>query len=167
MTTLHLGVTDLPYTAETDTSSQKVKKPRRGKANRPIKTRTPSSSSTTTGQVAQFLENKYHVMEIFYELNADQISKNLEESLAGVMENVLMGAPMPDDVFASATSKVEDSFKKFLSQKEMEKLGYRGVPTKAALMGVSHRFKKKRGAPRPSFIDTGLYQSSFRSWIEK
>lgn len=106
-------------------------------------------------------------MEIFYELNADQISKNLEESLAGVMENVLMGAPMPDDVFASATSKVEDSFKKFLSQKEMEKLGYRGVPTKAALMGVSHRFKKKRGAPRPSFIDTGLYQSSFRSWIEK
>jgi hypothetical protein len=51
--------------------------------------------------------------------------------------------------------------------KEMDRLGYPGVPTKASLDGVSHRFKNKRGAPgRPSFSDTGLYEDSFVAWID-
>ena len=56
--------------------------------------------------------------------------------------------------------------KQFISSGEMEKLGYPGVPTKAALMGVNHRLKKKRGPRRVSFIDTGQYQANLTNWVE-
>jgi len=48
----------------------------------------------------------------------------------------------------------------------METLGYPGVPTRAALMGVNSRLKKRRGKRRPSFRDTGLYQASFMAWVD-
>jgi hypothetical protein len=66
-------------------------------------------------------------------------------------------------------AEIEERFKDFLSLQEMDKLGVPGVPTEAAKKGKSSRFKRRRskgGAPRPSFIDTGLYQSSFKAWVD-
>jgi hypothetical protein len=40
----------------------------------------------------------------------------------------------------------------------------------AATAGVNHRKKKpyaKANPARPAFVDTGLYQSAFRAWVEK
>ena len=163
---LHLGVYDIPYV---DDSKPKPKKARKGKHRiGPHPAHAAKYKGITTGEVAQILEDKYHVMEVFYHQHEQDVASDLEKSLSGTLESLLLGAPSTIDPFGTATSEIEDRFKQFLSTKEMETLGYPGVPTLAALEGVSHRFKHayaKRPA-RPSFIDTGLYQASFKSWID-
>ncbi len=39
------------------------------------------------------------------------------------------------------------------------------IPTLRAMMGISKRFKDKKGPPRPSFIDTGTYQATMRALV--
>src|ERR1700743_475626 len=127
--TLHLGVTELPYNY--------------------------GDKSMTTGDVAEILEAKYEVMQQFYDHHQQQIADDLAEGMVGVLESTLMGAPPTLDPYGSGTSKGEQSFRDFLDRKEIETYGIPGVPTQAALKGVSHRFKRpyKKRPPRPSFID--------------
>lgn len=148
MATLHLGVMDVPYN---------------------------SSEGVSTGDVAEFLENKYHLMEVFFEENKDKIARALEDAMAGALENLLAGAPVVSNPMASAEQDIKAMFDDFLSLREVERTGIPGVPTKAALEGVSHRFKGKKnkgkgggnpGERRSSFVDTGLYVASFRVWLE-
>ena len=141
MPTLHLGVIDQPY----------------------------QTGRESTGDVAEILEAKYEVMGHFVKKHEQDIANDLENSLEGALENVLLGGPPSSDPFAAATSAIDNRFKKFLSLKEMDALGVPGVPTQASLAGYSKRFKqkqKKGRGPRPSFIDTGLYQASFKSWVD-
>lgn len=158
MPTLHLGVIDLPYTA----SPPKRRKRR-------------SASTVTTGDVAGWLENKYHVMEIFYEQHADDIvGKELINSLQGYVQSLMQGAPLTIDPFGTATSKIEDGLKQFIISGEMDSLGYPGVPTKAAQDRSAGRrrgarFKSARatatGQKAVSFYDSGLYEGSIKSWV--
>jgi hypothetical protein len=163
MTTLHLGVIDIPYAEPPPAPKRAPKKPRRGR-----KARSRKYSNITTGDVAEILEAKYHVMEHFFELHENEVLSVLEESLEGSLESLLMGAPASINPFGTGTAKIEDAFKKMLDTKELDGLGYPGIPTQAALMGVSHRFKQpyRRRPPRPSFIDTGEYQASFKAWVD-
>lgn len=150
---LHLGVTDIPY----------AQAPRALRAKR-------VSGTQTTGDVAQWIENKYGLMQAFYDANADFVSDRVADSVAGAVESMMMGAPFSIDPFGSATSKIEERFKDFLTNREAEALGISGVPTMAALRGVNHRLKRPydRSNPRrPSFIDTALYQASFKAWVER
>ncbi|MEJ0017531.1 MAG: hypothetical protein WDN25_13390 [Acetobacteraceae bacterium] len=170
MATLHLGTIDVPYSASSysgPTSPKRViGQARRGKANTP---HNAAPNTTTTGDVAEILEAKYHVMEVFYEdVGADAVAKAIEHSVADAIESLAMGAPADIDPHAGAMSEIETAFKLFLSQKEIEAVGIPGVPTKAALLGVSHRFAHPHAkrAPRPSFIDTGLYQANFKAWVD-
>lgn len=140
MPVLHLGVVDVPYAA---------------------------AKGKTTGDIAEILEAKYHVMEVFAEeLGGDAIASALEHSVRNAVENVMMGSNSAGlNLTAEGEQEIEAAFRLFLSQQEMDGL-QPGVPTKAALAGVSHRFAHpyaKRGA-RPSFIDTGLYESSMKVW---
>ena len=156
--TLNLGVADIPYTYVT-----------------------AGAPPVTTGDVAGWLENKYHVMEIFAEeVGSEAIARAFERSAGLALEAVLSGAPVGSVTpYASAETEIEEAFRQFLSLGIMEGLGYPGVPTQAALDGVSHRFKSKlnrvsrkqraagvtKGVRRPSFIDTGAYEQSFRAWV--
>ena len=137
---LHLGVAVLPYA---------------------------SPGRQTTGDVAGWLESKYGVMGKFYERHEQDVANDLAESVKNAAEAMMMGAPATLDPFGAATSQIETRFKQFLSNKEMDALGVPGVPTAASLKGVSHRFKRPyvRRGPRPSFVDTGTYQSSFKAWL--
>lgn len=142
---LHLGVVDLPY---------------------------DSPDGMTTGEVAEILEAHYGIIETFYERHSADIVKLLEESIAGALETRLMGGPTSGNLLAGAESGIEELFRKFLSDREIEQPA-RGVrpytiPTMAAVLGFSARFKGKinKAGRRPSFIDTGLYQSSFRAWMD-
>ena len=161
MTTLHLGVMDVPYAYDQTAAESKrnAKRPRKP----------GPRASTTTGEVAEILEAKYHVMETFYALHQDEIADTLMHTLVASFESLQLGSPgAAAQPFEEAVSYIEQEFKDFLSSGQMEKLGIPGVPTKAALAGVSHRFKHpyaQRG-PRPSFIDSGLYQSSFKFWVD-
>lgn len=157
MTTLHLGVADIPYSAQQAPASKKGKARKVGPGH---------NRGTTTGDVAEILEDRYHVMEHFVQMHEADIVAALENSIGDAFENLLMGAPAQNDVFGAATSAIEAKFKHFLSAKELDALGYPGIPTAASLMGVNNRLKIKRGVPRPSFIDTGLYQANFKAWVD-
>jgi hypothetical protein len=152
---LHFGVTEMPYSHSENQG--KVKKGRtKGQAR-----------LSTTGDVAEKLEEKYGIFALFWEHNADKIVDLLGEGLAGSFESLLMGAPPPSNVFQSGNAEVDRLFREWLSSGAIEKLGVPGIPTKAALARRSSRFKSKRGpSQRPSFIDTGLYESSERSWAD-
>ncbi|HUZ33890.1 MAG TPA: hypothetical protein VMV19_17550 [Xanthobacteraceae bacterium] len=148
---LHLGVIDLPYVDDSGTAKKR-------KAKVVIE---------TTGDVAEILEKKYGVMQHFFDAHGDEIASALEESLAGSLETLLMGGPSSIDLYASAAAKIEERFHRFLESKEMDAMGVPGVPTLASLLGISHRFKRKRGPPRPSFIDTGAYSANFKIWLDE
>lgn len=135
MITLHLGVIDIPYEGE----------------------------GTTTGDVAERLEEKYRIMQTFFDRYGNEIADLMSNDLAANLENLMAGAPPSRDPLAESMSRVHDLFVAFLDNEEMN--GMPGVPTQRALLGISKRFKNKRGDPRPSFIDTGTYQAAMRSWV--
>lgn len=154
---LHLGVVDVPYVARETAAQRRAR----------VKKAAPKpAGAVSTGDVAEFLENKYHVMEVFFELHGDDIANDMAQSVAHAAEAIFNGAPVSLDPLGEATSEIDRRFRDFLSNREMDSLGYPGVPTKAAIKGVNHRLKARRGVERPSFIDTGLYQASFKSWVD-
>jgi len=128
------------------------------------------SGGETTHDVAMRLEEKYHVMEVFYEdVGADLIAKALENSAADALESLLMGNTSPGfSLTAAAEAEIQSAFDAFITQQEMDGV-VGGVPTAAALAGVNHRLKHPyaKGNPeRPSFVDTGTYLGNFRAWVE-
>ncbi len=176
MTTLHLGIIDVPYSqASYRKVSAKSKRFRKGRALRgdegtnlyDVPTNIP-----TTGDVATWLENKYHIMEVFAEdVGLDAIDDALAHSVAGAIQNLVAGIP-PEKLrpTAEAMGELESAFRHFLSQEEMAGLGVPGVPTKAALKGVNRRLLHPfaKGNPRrPSFLDTGLYSANAKFWIDE
>lgn len=164
MPVLHFGVVDFPY-ADPPAPIRKVL-PKNVRKNLPPR---GSNSGKTTGEVAEILEDKYHIMQLFAEESGTEaINAAIEHSIAGALENIMLGGPTGAlNITADAESEIEDAFKLFLSLQLLDGIEP-GVPTQAALNGVSHRFKHpyaKRG-PRPSFIDTGTYQASFKVWCD-
>lgn len=148
-----LGVIDQPYTDTADKVRIDNSRPR-------------ISKSVTTGDVAEMLEAEYSVMGHFVDLHMPEIAKSVENSLAGQLESLMMGAPVSNDAFGTAMGEIETLFKfTYLDKEEIAQTGQAGVPTQAALNGVSSRFKSGKKGRRPSFIDTGLYQASFKAWI--
>lgn len=162
MPRLHLGVIDIAY-SDPD-----------------------ASGARTTGDVAEILESKYHVMQLFADSHADELADLVADAIAGQLESARSG--MIPRIPEIDVQKLDAAFRDFLDSNEIQRL----LPVRiaAADEGVSHRFKnaknrtigasdvvkrgggqglslvaKKPRGPRPAFIDTGLYQASFRSWI--
>lgn len=135
MITFHLGVIDVPYEDE----------------------------NTTTGDVAEYLEEKYQIMQTFFDRYSNDIADLMANDMAASLENMMAGAPPAKDPLAESMSLIHDLFVAFLDNTEMN--GLPGVPTRRALDGISRRFKNKKGPPRPSFIDTGTYQAAMRAWV--
>lgn len=65
MITFHLGVIDIPYGDE----------------------------STTTSDVAVYLEEKYQIMQTFFDRYGNDIAELMSKDLAANLENMLAGAP--------------------------------------------------------------------------
>ncbi len=150
---LHLGVIEAPYTNEKE--------------------------GVSTGDVAEFLEAKYDVMQHFADLHLDEIGVSLEASVCESIKALLQGAPVTSNPYNQMTEDVRQMFNTYLDNEEIDEIGVAGVPTQAALNGVRTALKKKkeikniktyrsktRGTRRPSFIDTGLYRNTFRAWVE-
>ena len=164
--TLHLGMIDVPYANETQ--KEKIPQAKKGKANKPLKPKT-ASGTQTTGDVAEILEAKYGVMDTFVFARLPDIAKELESSIAGALETLMMGGSPDPNPFKSAESAVTTMFKQYLAPGAIEHMGIQGVPTQAALKGVNHRLKHpyaKSNPRRESFIDTGGYSAHFVAWID-
>ncbi|EAA8522449.1 hypothetical protein VV40_004351 [Salmonella enterica subsp. enterica serovar Pomona] len=129
MITFHLGVIDVPYEDE----------------------------NTTTGDVAEYLEEKYQIMQTFFDRYSNDIADLMTNDMAASLENMMAGAPPARDPLAESMSRIHDLFVAFLDNAEMN-----GLP---GVKGISRRFKNKKGPPRPPFIDTGTYQAAMRAWV--
>ncbi len=125
---------------------------------------TDKEGIATTGQVAEYLENDYGVMRVFAESYGGFIGDQLGESIAGAIESISHGKPGEFDVFGPMT-RIEEKFRVFLDRGEWQQIS--GQRIAAAEAGVSHRRKRvyKKRKSRRAFIDTGLYQASFRAWL--
>lgn len=155
MTTLHLGVIDVPY-ANYPTKSG-------GRKNKKVQ-----SGTQTTGDVAEWLENKYHVMRVFYELHKSDIDQVLSDVLRRSFSEALATGRTPKFDMREAMDVLEKMFRRFIDSREMERIGYHGVPTRAAIEGINHRMKDPyTGQRRPSFKDTGLYEQAFKAWMTR
>lgn len=118
----------------------------------------------TTYEVAEDLQERYKLFTHFWELHQKQIVPEVGEALAyALINHIQYGAPMPGGELLGETMK---AFNVFLEGEEMAGLSVDGVPTLAALEGKNSRLKIERGERRPSFIDGGLFKSSFVAWID-
>ena len=161
---LRLGVLDVPYqgvAGKTKTAAADI-------ARHVASNGTSAPSGVTTGDVAGYLEDEYHVMENFFELHADDILGSLEEAIGDHLQDVHSGSSPSVEPFLAGTETIKTMFNKFIDSREMDSIGYPGVPTMAAKNGVNHRFKHpyaKSNPERPSFRDAGLYEASFRAEV--
>jgi hypothetical protein len=162
MPTMHLGVTDIPYSW----GQRKAGGISAAKALQAAKRGGGTGTGVTTGDVAGYLEARYGVMVAYLQMKERDINATIENSVLGALESSAMGKRVGvGQALDSATQVMQEQFKDMLSLRELDGK-IRGVPTLAAMRGVSHRFKRPyvRRPERPSFIDTGLYQASFRVW---
>ncbi|WP_321943139.1 hypothetical protein [Paraburkholderia tropica] len=167
---LVLGVIDVPYT-DADAPPRKIPQAKSGKANHPLAKSADLDAPATTGGVAELLEHNYSVMGAFAKAHAQDIERAIIKSLEGQIVNLSLGAPVLDSgaAFAEACESIAQDFRDFLDKSEIEQMGIPGVPTQAAKDGVNHRLKNpysKDNPRRPSFVDTGLYQTTMRAWTE-
>jgi hypothetical protein len=159
---LQLGFENIPYSGV-----RAALPPSMGKrlARRPSPAQLAYGQGKTTGEVATDLEKKYGIVEKFYTLEENFIVDAFENSYLNAMELGMLSGSWGVTWDPSIT--LEPKFKRSLSSKRFDGL-IPGVPTLAAQRGVSHL----RQAPfasrssRPSFIDTSLYQRSFKAWTE-
>lgn len=150
---LHLGVLDQPY-ATAGKRSTKV---------------------MTTFAVAQILERHYGLFSLFWQARGADVAEDMGEALKGSFEAMLMGQAVHP--YGAAMSRIEHRFRQFISNREIERMQFAPrtriadralltIPTKAALLGVSHRHGKvSRGPRRASFRDSGMLETSFRAWV--
>jgi hypothetical protein len=135
----------------------------------------PYDSRKDTFDVATILEDRYGIMQKFYELNSQQINDDMAEALSKSLEDFANGFPVIplDRVMAQTLGEKSEKFRDFLDTGEVERVGIPGTPTKRSLQRISLRFKNKktkkgkRSVPRSSFLDTLLYRNSFRMWIDE
>lgn len=169
MTTINFGVLDVPYTNE-DEAAKTPKQLRRDRRNNILTSLGLKEFHGTTGDIAEILEDKYHVMEIFIEeVGLGKILQAMEHSAQNALEDLFAGRP-PGEISLTleAEEEIIEAFRAFIDQREMDGI-QPGVPTDASLKGVNHRLKHpyaKDNPVRPSFKDTGLYMDSARAWTE-
>jgi hypothetical protein len=134
----------------------------------------------TTGDVAGYLEDEYHVMRSFLETYEDKIGEFLADAMVGEIESLAQGKPVTifgkdvdthlgDRVIAgqSVNGKIEEAFRDYLDAREWQQLS--GQKIEAADAGVNTRKKRPTASTnkaRAAFVATGLYSASFRAWTE-
>jgi hypothetical protein len=169
MPVLHLGIIDTPYTSDTSPALTRAQI-RRNRRNAVRAAFGEQEFHGTTGDVAEILEAKYHVYEHFWESHGQEAADAITEAFRDFLNDRLSGSGANAPNYLSAESTIQTAFNKFIDSKEMDGLGYPGIPTGASLKGVNHRLLHPfaKGNPvRPSFKDTGLYEQSFRAWFEE
>lgn len=121
-------------------------------------------TSKTTFEVAEALEDRYQLFSHFFDSHRSAIIREVGETVAyALINHIQHGAPFSSGELLGETMQ---EFNIFLENEEMAGLSVDGVPTQAALEGVNSRLKIERGERRPSFIDGGLFKSSFIAWID-
>jgi hypothetical protein len=169
---LQLGFESHPYSARYSASSPLTASVKSRGGRRMSLAQQMYGQGKNSGQVALELETKYQIVETFYKMEEDNLIIPLladEYRAALDLEMELAGSGLPPIhiMTTKGIDKIETRFRRNLSGRRYDGI-IRGVPTLSAQRGISHLRRNpaaSRGS-RPSFIDTGLYQRSFKAWEE-
>lgn len=122
--------------------------------------------TTTTGDVAGYLENQYHVMRIFLEENGDFIHERITNSVVGAIESIEQGKRVPRLDLKPAMGDIEERFRDALDSGELHDVLPASQKVSDATLKTNLRKKiVNQDEMRQAFIRSGLFQSSFRAWI--
>jgi hypothetical protein len=168
---LMLGFESFPYSARYTANSPlpSLLKARKPRVMTP--THTAYGAGKTTGQVSKELEERYKIVEEFWKFEEDSFVEILEEAFAEDLEDVMQMKKLTKQtrgISVKETDQIEQRFRQNLSARRYDGI-ISGVPTLAAQRGVSHMRAQpysRKNPPRASFVDTGMYQRSFRAWVE-
>jgi ethanolamine utilization protein EutQ (cupin superfamily) len=110
----------------------------------------------TATDVGAILEGKYNVVESFVATNKDEIldlvTDKLEEAVIGSLTDKVKTGDKLVIGMKGRTRQIDKLFRNFLDMDEMSSV-------------IENKSANKNG--RKSFVNTGIYRASFRSWIEK
>lgn len=124
--------------------------------------------ATTTGDVAGYLEDRYHVMRKFAEMNEDFIADTIADHFAGLIESVAQGKRVSATDMMPVMPKIEERFRDALDSGEIhQSLPAEQQVSESTLKTSSRKKVINQDASRQAFIDSGQYQASFRAWITK
>ena len=138
----------------------------------PFKTKQGPQQATTTGKVAQILEDNYDVMSSFYSLNEEKIAGLLAKAMADAFRDKVNGRTVGTNPMFDAEQQIQGLFRRFILGNEINKpsMALTSTPVSvAAAKGVNPRKKHpyaKANRARPAFVATGLYLQSFRAWFK-
>jgi hypothetical protein len=164
---LVLGVDDHAYTARYEPQSPLSATKKKKRQASMTHAQMAYGQGKTTGVVAKDLEKRYGLMGAFWEMEQDYVMTLIEKSIGQSIEEMVASGERNPLISQDVLDKIETRFKRNLSTRRYDGQ-LNGVPTLAAQRGVSHlvRHPYAKRAPRPSFIDTGMYQASFKAWLE-
>lgn len=129
----------------------------------PEETPYADEGSKTVGDVAEIIEDKFHVMQIFADMHEQDMADELSISYANAMDSIFSGRPMPKDFAASATAKIGDMFETYINTQE------HGIDLKKLrkpLAGSRKKRQYRKAKAATAFLDTGLYRGAFKAWTE-
>ena len=121
------------------------------------------SGSITCGEVAEILEGKFDVMQIFANMNEAKIAAFIEQGIADSIESKMMGAPDDLDMFGSAMEKIKDGFDEYIDQQQH---GIKLKKFNRPMAGARFKKQYRKVAKTLAFVDSGMYRSNFKAWVE-
>jgi hypothetical protein len=145
---IHMGFVNTPYTKAAMSAPMSTAKTHEKKSRRHY------SKTRTAENVANILEDKYGVLDIFMTMYGEEITGAINEKVQDfVVQSLSSKGKLSSDRMAQfvkpSTSQIEKMFRGFLDRNET------GINTMASML---------RG--KPSFINTGVYRASFRVWAD-
>lgn len=150
-----------------------------------IETAEPEEGETTY-TVGKTLERTYGLFSLMANNYETFIADTIGEDAAQGLEDIMNGQSVSvEKVFARSGQEITTKMHDFITTQEVErvaaKYGEQGIPTQAALDGLSlrtargktisrvrkgNKFKVVKGARRPSFIYSGIFEKSLIAWVE-
>jgi hypothetical protein len=116
-------------------------------------------------RVADILEAKYHLVEIFFEENEDRIMQVLAGAQDKAISDIAAGKTRKVVLRRPDAIKIERMFRSAINRQEFDGIAP-GTPTAVSQSGRSRAFRSRKGSSRASFVDSGTYRDSFRVWME-
>jgi hypothetical protein len=127
-----------------------------------------AGKTTTTKEVADILERKYHIVRFFLENHAEEVAEPILDIVNARLAQAMRGGQALPKLGKIGVKAANEAFVQMIKSREMDGK-VPGVPTEASRGYTRKRLGKHKGfrvRRRPSFYDTGLYANAFRLKVE-
>lgn len=164
--TLEMGVIDFPYQDVEPAASKASASTMKGKPkNRAPKAASGAPVTKTTGDVAGWLEAHYGIFGLYFGLRGGDVLDKLATGISDqAIRESITGIAAPFKIDPRIAESLATGMKQFISARGFDGLAP-NTPTQAAKDGINSRMKSRRTPGRPSFRDTGQFQSAIAAAI--